>query len=136
MSLNIETQILWAQIDGQCPTCATQLMLILPAQARVAMLETTGLKYDIFEELKIGPILFREELVYLRRGKDERYSKGNNRAHQEPPRWLQMVYSPRDIPWRWHKICYSECRRRMDRCSKKKAHYPARRICNRIYECA
>ena len=30
------------------------------------MLESAGLKFDIFEEIKIGPILFREELIYLR----------------------------------------------------------------------
>jgi acyl-CoA thioester hydrolase len=36
------------------------------AQARVAMLGEIGLSVSLFEQLQIGPILFREELVYLR----------------------------------------------------------------------
>ncbi|MCJ8165081.1 thioesterase family protein [Pontibacter sp. E15-1] len=36
------------------------------AQARIAVLDSLGLNFAVFQELKVGPILFREELVYLR----------------------------------------------------------------------
>lgn len=36
------------------------------AQARIAVLESIGLDYTAFKKLKIGLILFREELIYLR----------------------------------------------------------------------
>src|SRR5690606_24304008 len=36
------------------------------AQARSNMLQTVGLSLDAFAKAKIGPILFREELVYYR----------------------------------------------------------------------
>jgi len=36
------------------------------AQARIAMLDTLGLDFATFQKLRVGPILFREELKYLR----------------------------------------------------------------------
>lgn len=65
MGLVYEIQVLWAQIDAN-GHLRHSAYADIAAQARVSMLETTGLKYNIFEELKIGPILFREELLYLR----------------------------------------------------------------------
>lgn len=38
----------------------------LAAQARVMMLESIGLRFTDFRRIKIGPILFREETVYLK----------------------------------------------------------------------
>jgi len=65
MSQIFETQILWSQIDANAHLRHSAYADIA-AQARITMLETAGLKYDIFETLKIGPVLFREELIYLR----------------------------------------------------------------------
>ena len=65
MGLVYEIQVLWAQIDAN-GHLRHSAYADIAAQARVSMLETTGLKFSIFEELKIGPILFREELLYLR----------------------------------------------------------------------
>lgn len=36
------------------------------AQARIVVLDRLGLDLKAFQHLKIGPILFREELIYLR----------------------------------------------------------------------
>ncbi|QCR21453.1 thioesterase [Pontibacter sp. SGAir0037] len=36
------------------------------AQARIAILDSIGLDFNVFRELNIGPILFREELLYLK----------------------------------------------------------------------
>jgi acyl-CoA thioester hydrolase len=65
MGLIYETQVLWSQIDANAHLRHSAYADIA-AQARISMLEETGLKFSIFEELKIGPILFREELLYLR----------------------------------------------------------------------
>ena len=65
MGLIYQTQVLWAQIDANAHLRHSAYADIA-AQARIAMLESAGLKFDIFEEIKIGPILFREELIYLR----------------------------------------------------------------------
>ena len=65
MGLIYQTQVLWAQIDANAHLRHSAYADIA-AQARIAMLESAGLKFDIFEEIQIGPILFREELIYLR----------------------------------------------------------------------
>jgi len=38
----------------------------LAAQARVELLESIELGMSVFHKLKLGPILFREELIYLK----------------------------------------------------------------------
>jgi acyl-CoA thioester hydrolase len=60
-----EGQVLWSQVDANMHL-RHSAYADFAAQARIAMLEKTGLKFEIFQALKIGPILFREETIYLR----------------------------------------------------------------------
>ena len=58
-------QVLWSQIDGNMHLRHSAYADFC-AQARSNMLNTMGLSLDEFNKRKIGPILFREELNYLR----------------------------------------------------------------------
>ncbi|WP_234734195.1 acyl-CoA thioesterase [Tellurirhabdus bombi] len=60
-----ESKVLWAQIDGNMHL-RHSAYADLAAQARVEFLEAAGLSLGVVAGLKIGPILFREELIYLR----------------------------------------------------------------------
>ncbi|MGK6352749.1 acyl-CoA thioesterase [Parapedobacter sp. DT-150] len=60
-----EGQIIWAQIDAN-RHLRHSAYADLCAQARSNMLNDTGLSLDKIAEISIGPVLFREELVYLR----------------------------------------------------------------------
>lgn len=60
-----EGQIIWAQIDAN-RHLRHSAYADLCAQARSNMLRDNGLSLDKIAEMNIGPILFREELVYLR----------------------------------------------------------------------
>jgi len=65
MNVFYEGQVLWSQID------ANQHMRHsaygdVAAQARLNMLQSVGLKTTVLFNYKIGPVLFREELRYLR----------------------------------------------------------------------
>lgn len=60
-----EGQIIWAQIDAN-RHLRHSAYADLCAQARSNMLRDTGLSLDKIAEMNIGPVLFREELVYLR----------------------------------------------------------------------
>jgi len=60
-----EGQIIWAQIDAN-RHLRHSAYADLCAQARSNMLKEMGLSLDKIAEMNIGPVLFREELVYLR----------------------------------------------------------------------
>lgn len=60
-----EGQIIWAQIDAN-RHLRHSAYADLCAQARSNMLRDTGLSLDKIAEMNIGPVLFREELIYLR----------------------------------------------------------------------
>ncbi|MGL5892636.1 MAG: acyl-CoA thioesterase [Bacteroidia bacterium] len=60
-----ETKILWSQIDSN-QHLRHSAYADLGAQARIEILNASGITADIFKELHIGPILFREELIYFR----------------------------------------------------------------------
>jgi len=57
--------VMWAQIDAN-QHMRHSAYADFGAQARMALLESIGLNSDIFLKKKLGPILFREELVYLK----------------------------------------------------------------------
>jgi acyl-CoA thioester hydrolase len=59
------SQVLWSQIDGNLHL-RHSAYADLAAQARIELLNKVGLDYKTIAGLKIGPILFREELIYLR----------------------------------------------------------------------
>ena len=58
-------QVIWAQIDANRHMRHSAYADIC-AQARSNMLNKMGLSLDKFAEYQIGPILFREELLYFR----------------------------------------------------------------------
>lgn len=58
-------QVLWSQIDAN-RHLRHSAYADFCAQARSNMLQAVGLSLDAFAKAKIGPILFREELVYHR----------------------------------------------------------------------
>ncbi|WP_183568412.1 acyl-CoA thioesterase [Mucilaginibacter sp. SP1R1] len=60
-----EGQVLWAQIDANMHM-RHSAYADFAAQTRLTMLESIGLKPATLFEHKIGPVLFREELFYLR----------------------------------------------------------------------
>ncbi|WPU91431.1 acyl-CoA thioesterase [Mucilaginibacter sabulilitoris] len=65
MNIFYEGQILWSQIDAN-QHMRHSAYADLGAQARLNMLESLGLKPTKLFEFKIGPVLFKEELSYLR----------------------------------------------------------------------
>lgn len=60
-----KTKVIWAQMDAN-RHLRHSAYADIAAQARVEILEAINLTMEVFGKLKIGPILFREELVYLR----------------------------------------------------------------------
>lgn len=60
-----ESPVLWAQIDANMHL-RHSAYADFAAQARLSLLEKLGIKTSDFLKLKLGPILFREELFYLR----------------------------------------------------------------------
>ncbi len=69
-----EGQVIWAQIDAN-RHMRHSAYADYGAQARSNMLKKTGLSLDMFAAAKIGPILFREELIYLREVKLDDFIK-------------------------------------------------------------
>ncbi|WP_299289855.1 thioesterase family protein [uncultured Mucilaginibacter sp.] len=65
MHIFFEGQVIWSQIDAN-QHMRHSAYADFAAQARVNMLEKVGLTASKLFELKIGPVLFREELSYLR----------------------------------------------------------------------
>ncbi len=58
-------QVLWSQIDANMHLRHSAYS-DFAAQARLNLLEQLGLKPSAFSKYKLGPILFREETIYLR----------------------------------------------------------------------
>jgi len=65
MKVFYEGQVLWAQIDAN-QHMRHSAYADFAAQARLTMLEYLGLKPAVLYSYNIGPVLFREELIYLR----------------------------------------------------------------------
>jgi acyl-CoA thioester hydrolase len=65
MAVYYEGQVLWSQIDAN-QHMRHSAYADFAAQARLNMLEKLGLKPILLLEQKIGPVLFKEELFYLR----------------------------------------------------------------------
>lgn len=60
-----EGKVLWSQIDANMHL-RHSAYADFAAQARLQVLDHLGFDAKLFERLKIGPILFREELIYMR----------------------------------------------------------------------
>ena len=65
MDIYYEGQVLWAQIDANQHMRHTAYA-DFAAQARLMTLEKSGLSPVALFKLNIGPVIFREELFYLR----------------------------------------------------------------------
>ena len=60
-----EGKVLWSQLDANMHL-RHSAYADFAAQARLEILESLGFDSHLLERLKIGPILFREELIYMR----------------------------------------------------------------------
>jgi acyl-CoA thioester hydrolase len=58
-------QVLWSQVDAN-RHLRHSAYADFAAQARLVMLEKLGFTDDMFRKYHMGPILFREELIYMR----------------------------------------------------------------------
>jgi acyl-CoA thioester hydrolase len=65
MNVFYEGQVLWSQIDSN-QHMRHSAYADFAAQARLTMLESVGMKLATLYQFNIGPVLFREELIYLR----------------------------------------------------------------------
>jgi acyl-CoA thioester hydrolase len=60
-----EGKVMWSHLDANMHM-RHSAYADFAAQARIAVLDKLGLDFKVFQKLHIGPILFREELLYLR----------------------------------------------------------------------
>ncbi|MCC9137714.1 acyl-CoA thioesterase [Pontibacter silvestris] len=60
-----EGKVMWSHLDANMHM-RHSAYADFAAQARIAVLDSLGLDFKVFQNLKVGPILFREELIYLR----------------------------------------------------------------------
>jgi acyl-CoA thioester hydrolase len=89
MNFYYEGPVLWAQIDANQHLRHTAYA-DFAAQARLAMLESLGLKPSVLYGVKIGPVLFREELIYLKEIGMNDYIKVTcevSKARRDGSRW-------------------------------------------------
>lgn len=65
MKNTYEGKVMWSHLDANMHM-RHSAYADFAAQARISILDNVGLDYVAFQKLKVGPILFREELIYLR----------------------------------------------------------------------
>jgi acyl-CoA thioester hydrolase len=84
-----EGKVMWAQIDANMHL-RHSAYADFGAQSRLELLAHLGFTSEKFDELKIGPVLFREETIYLRevRANDSlRVSCVMTRSRKDGSRW-------------------------------------------------
>jgi acyl-CoA thioester hydrolase len=59
------SKVMWSMVDANMHL-RHSAYADFAAQARLELLEALGFSAEKFKELRIGPILFREELIYLK----------------------------------------------------------------------
>lgn len=64
-SVFFESRVMWSQIDANMHL-RHSAYADFAAQARLELLEKMNFGADMLAKLRIGPILFREELIYIR----------------------------------------------------------------------
>lgn len=74
MEIYYEGQVLWAQIDAN-QHMRHSAYADFGAQARLMMLEKFGIGVDELYKHSIGPVVFREEMIYLREVRMNDYLK-------------------------------------------------------------
>jgi len=97
----LETKVLWAQIDAN-RHLRHSAYADFAAQARVEMLERLGMDSRKMQQEKIGPILFREETVYLREvrpGDTVKVSCQLSKCRADGSRWsfVQEIYRSDEV---------------------------------------
>ena len=65
MNNYFDTTIIWAQVDAN-GHLRHSAYADIAAQGRIALLAEAGISYQLLQQLHLGPVLFREESVYLR----------------------------------------------------------------------
>ena len=60
-----EGKVIWSMVDANMHL-RHSAYADFAAQARLEILMSTGFNADVLEQLHVGPILFREELIYMR----------------------------------------------------------------------
>lgn len=81
--------VIWAQVDANMHL-RHSAYADFGAQARIALLNSLGLDFKVFQRLKIGPILFREELQYRREvsmNEQVKITTVLTKAHNNGARW-------------------------------------------------
>jgi acyl-CoA thioester hydrolase len=68
--MSYQTMVLWSMIDAN-GHLRHSTYADLAAQARIYELALLGIDQEMFQQYKMGPVLFREETIYLREVKDE-----------------------------------------------------------------
>ena len=89
MDIFYEGQVLWAQIDANQHMRHTAYA-DFAAQARLTMLESLGMPPAVLYQYKIGPVLFREELIYFREVRLNDYIKVTcdiTKSRRDGSRW-------------------------------------------------
>jgi acyl-CoA thioester hydrolase len=92
----LETKVMWSQIDANMHL-RHSAYADFAAQARVEMLESLGMTAAVMKEHKLGPILFREETIYLREvrpGDIVRITCSLSKCRTDGSRWsfVQKIY--------------------------------------------
>ena len=89
MKLCYEGQVMWSQMDIN-QHLRHSAYADFAAQARLNMLDAVGLTVSLMTDTKIGPVIFREELRYLREVRIGELIKVNcevNSARADGSRW-------------------------------------------------
>ena len=84
-----EGKVLWSQIDANMHL-RHSAYADFAAQARLQLLESIGFDASLLATLKIGPILFREELIYqreIRPGDSVKVTCVMTRCRKDGSRW-------------------------------------------------
>lgn len=84
-----EGKVMWSQIDANMHL-RHSAYADFAAQARLQILESLGFDARLLETLRIGPILFREELIYMREiraGDSLKVTCVMTRCRQDGSRW-------------------------------------------------
>ncbi len=92
----LETKVLWSQIDAN-GHLRHSAYADFAAQARVEMLESLGLTMAVMQLEAIGPILFREEIIYkreIRPGERVKVTCNLSKCRADGSRWsfVQGIY--------------------------------------------
>lgn len=97
----LETKVMWSQIDAN-RHLRHSAYADFAAQARVEMLEALGMTAAVMAQNRIGPILFREETVYLREvrpGDTVKVTCSLSKCRKDGSRWsfVQCIYRGDDV---------------------------------------